>query len=507
MKKKFMTMCICLTLLIGILYVPDVSVKAEDKEGVNNSFDVTMTVQDTIEAGKPFVFHISVKNVSGKNLIINQVQHDYYNQFDEDGSDSSTEFGVIKDAEGNPVSDAVGGDEPNIPIANNEIKEFTWSGTVPDSWTRAYWFYFCIYADEEGNNTQYFFGNAGIDLMYPNEDEEILDNAFDISITADQALQAGQSATFTVNIQNRTGVRKSLSEIASWYCQDIINHGDSVEKFGKITDSNGNEITPESALMIEFAANEKKTYKMTGTMPSGWGENSMLSVNVMSRGNDGKWYSGGGMYQDGSAAGNITSSEEGTADSSVSLPDSQWLLKVLTNTELQSGDSFEVVFHTDKTEIDSIAKADKELILKAAGSKKIALLLDMTIQKTNTSKNPPATENVNELSAPMLVTIQIPQEYYKDSGRRFSVIRLHDGTATVLEDLDNQAATVTIRTDQFSYYALAYTDESPVVLTPAAGQNTKAARTGDRASAGIYTALCILALLAVGGILSRKRGK
>lgn len=505
MKNKVITICMCLALLLGILSVPNVNAMAEGKEGVDNSLDITMTVQNTIEAGKPFAFHISVKNVSGKNLVINQIQHDYYNKFDEDGSDSSTEFGSVADAEGNPVSDMVGDDGPNIPIADNEVKEFTWSGTVPDNWTKAYWFYYCVYADEVGNDKQYFFGHAGIDYSEPNEDEEIVEDAFNVLIAADQAIQDGKSNTFTVSIQNKTGVQQSISEIASWYYRDIINNGDSIEEFGKLSDSSGNEITSESALKIEFAANEKKVYKLTGTIPSGWGKNSVISVNLMSLGSDGKWYAGGGVYPDGSISGNITSSEEGTADSSISLPDSQWILKVLSNDELQSGDSYEVIFHTDKAEMESIAAADKELILKAAGNKQIAMILDMTIQKTNTSKNPPVTEDVNELSSPMFVTIQIPQEYYKESGRRFSVIRLHDGAATVLEDLDNQAATVTIRTDRFSYYVLAYTDEPAIVLTSVAGQNAKAARTGDQTSAGIYMALCVLALSAAGILIQKKR--
>lgn len=42
--------------------------------------------------------------------------------------------------------------------------------------------------------------------------------------------------------------------------------------------------------------------------------------------------------------------------------------------------------------------------------------------------------------------------------RKFKVIRVHKGTATVLDDMDDNENTVTIETDRFSTYALAYQD-------------------------------------------------
>ena len=66
-------------------------------------------------------------------------------------------------------------------------------------------------------------------------------------------------------------------------------------------------------------------------------------------------------------------------------------------------------------------------------------------------------EKITHTSAPLTITVDIPNEL-RNSGRRFRVIRAHDGSATVLRDLDNAAGTVTISTDRFSPYAIAYTD-------------------------------------------------
>lgn len=39
------------------------------------------------------------------------------------------------------------------------------------------------------------------------------------------------------------------------------------------------------------------------------------------------------------------------------------------------------------------------------------------------------------------------------------MIRVHDGVATILKDLDTDANTITIETDRFSTYAIAYQDK------------------------------------------------
>ncbi len=51
--------------------------------------------------------------------------------------------------------------------------------------------------------------------------------------------------------------------------------------------------------------------------------------------------------------------------------------------------------------------------------------------------------------------IGIP-ETLKAEGREFTIIRSHDGTYTLLPDLDDNPDTITVSTDLFSAYAIAY---------------------------------------------------
>ncbi|MCM1334120.1 MAG: autotransporter adhesin family protein [Bacteroides sp.] len=79
-------------------------------------------------------------------------------------------------------------------------------------------------------------------------------------------------------------------------------------------------------------------------------------------------------------------------------------------------------------------------------------------------------EKIRETSAEITVTFALPESLRK-AGRAYAVIRVHEGAATILPDLDGDDATVTIRTDKFSTYALAYSDgenaqPNPPTTTP-----------------------------------------
>lgn len=70
---------------------------------------------------------------------------------------------------------------------------------------------------------------------------------------------------------------------------------------------------------------------------------------------------------------------------------------------------------------------------------------------------------VRETEEPVEVVIGVPEKL-SGEGRAFYIIRAHDGECTFMEDLDEEAETITIRTDRFSSYAILYeqTDESGV---------------------------------------------
>lgn len=71
-----------------------------------------------------------------------------------------------------------------------------------------------------------------------------------------------------------------------------------------------------------------------------------------------------------------------------------------------------------------------------------------------------------ETSKKLTVVIAVPDSLKsKDSGkpRTFAVIRVHDGAAEVLKDLDDDADTITIETDRFSAYVIVYKEGATAV--------------------------------------------
>ncbi|MBO5551087.1 MAG: hypothetical protein J5966_03930, partial [Lachnospiraceae bacterium] len=64
-------------------------------------------------------------------------------------------------------------------------------------------------------------------------------------------------------------------------------------------------------------------------------------------------------------------------------------------------------------------------------------------------------ELISELPVEMELVLRVPEEVKQKSGK-LCVVREHNGTVDVLQDLDDDPDTVTFRTDRFSAYAFAY---------------------------------------------------
>ncbi len=62
---------------------------------------------------------------------------------------------------------------------------------------------------------------------------------------------------------------------------------------------------------------------------------------------------------------------------------------------------------------------------------------------------------ITHAGKPIDVVIGIP-ETLKAEGREFTIIRSHDGAYALLPDLDDNPDTITVSTDLFSAYAIAY---------------------------------------------------
>ena len=114
-------------------------------------------------------------------------------------------------------------------------------------------------------------------------------------------------------------------------------------------------------------------------------------------------------------------------------------------------------------------------------------------------------EAVTSTKEPIEVVIGIPEEF-RQHGREFYIIRSHEGEYTLLTDMDDDPETITISTDMFSAYAIAYVE---------AGKNGA----GDGARCGlchicptflgiccfVWLAIILLAVLTVVLVVLRRR--
>lgn len=102
---------------------------------------------------------------------------------------------------------------------------------------------------------------------------------------------------------------------------------------------------------------------------------------------------------------------------------------------------------------DSVSDEEKELVVENIGDYFLGEYLDIELHKIIKEKN--IDELVSEIKRPIRISIQVPNELLNHN-LEFAIIRVHDGEATVLKDLDNDPKTITIETDKFSLYTLVY---------------------------------------------------
>ncbi len=118
-------------------------------------------------------------------------------------------------------------------------------------------------------------------------------------------------------------------------------------------------------------------------------------------------------------------------------------LSVLTGTP--------VSFNIDITEnTGTVDDNTKHLMQKKVGYKPVTYF-DFAIMKTSGG----TTSVIEKTASELEVVIPIPEQYRKE-GRKFYVMRNHNGVVDVLQDIGNDPETITFRTDKFSEYAIAY---------------------------------------------------
>lgn len=154
---------------------------------------------------------------------------------------------------------------------------------------------------------------------------------------------------------------------------------------------------------------------------------------------------------------------------------------------------------------NSVSEADRAEVTKALNGYMPGQYLDISLISRTGTENRKITSTAEKLS----ITLTIPDKLKPNSetDRTFAVIRVHDGKAEVLNDMDNDDNTITIETDCFSTYALCYKDTPKTVQetsskpaqTPSSSSTDKeGVQTGDD---NLLRLFAILAIISGGGYM------
>ncbi|MBO6113681.1 MAG: Ig-like domain-containing protein [Lachnospiraceae bacterium] len=171
----------------------------------------------------------------------------------------------------------------------------------------------------------------------------------------------------------------------------------------------------------------------------------------------------------------------------------------------------DTISETDKDKIKAVAKNADNIEYFDISLFKEIIIGGQTLGATS----------IHNLTTPLKLTIGVPKSFPALADgytRTYVVLRLHDGSVTVLPTTLNADGTLSFETDRFSIYALAYTDtkkeeaptetpttkvDTPTTEAPKA-DTPKAPTTGDKINIGVIVTLMIDSALA-GLYLTLKR--
>lgn len=134
---------------------------------------------------------------------------------------------------------------------------------------------------------------------------------------------------------------------------------------------------------------------------------------------------------------------------------------VLSEQEIiQVSDGEEIEIRIDVERIDNqVSAEDKQLAEQGIETKRsempgltIGMYIDISMYMRTREGEWNAVRKTNE---PVEISIDLPEEL-KGISAEFYVVRVHEGEYTLLQDLDDDAETITIQTSLFSTYAIAY---------------------------------------------------
>ncbi len=134
---------------------------------------------------------------------------------------------------------------------------------------------------------------------------------------------------------------------------------------------------------------------------------------------------------------------------------------VLTEEEIRrvgQGETIEIRIDVERID-DKVSEQEKSVIEKGIGDaqKEVpGLTVGMYVDISMFLRQGKGEWNaVHRIDEPVEIVIDMP-EALRELSADFYIVRAHEGECTLLDDLDDAAKTITIKTERFSTYAIAY---------------------------------------------------
>lgn len=164
----------------------------------------------------------------------------------------------------------------------------------------------------------------------------------------------------------------------------------------------------------------------------------------------------------GDAQGSVTPEVKPGANApatDISTPAEELKDMLLTDEEkqqVQNGTNIRIVLEVQDAG-NTVSSSDKEAVAQALNGFTVGQYLNIDLYKLAEAER----TDIHETAKKIRIVIAVPEALRNaDSSktRTFAVVRVHDGRAELLADLDGSADTITIETDRFSTYAIVYQD-------------------------------------------------
>ncbi len=171
---------------------------------------------------------------------------------------------------------------------------------------------------------------------------------------------------------------------------------------------------------------------------------------------------------------------------------------------LSNGADIDIILSIDDATA-TVTDNDKTLTDTAiAGKYTLGQFINIEITKKINGKEFAVTQLGKEIS----LTIVVPDSL-KAEGRTYAIVRIHDGEADILSDIDSDEDTITFKTDKFSVYAIVYTDKAATPPTPDSSTPDSSLNDNSPATGGDFSLVFMILAAAVLGAVCviRKENK